>query len=37
LLCKEFVEKNGGTIEVETTVGAGSVFHFTVPMAAPAN
>ncbi|MBL0741162.1 sensor histidine kinase [Chryseolinea lacunae] len=32
LLCKEFVEKNGGTIEVRTAVGKGSAFYFTVPM-----
>ncbi len=31
VLCKEFVEKNGGTIEVESTEGGGSIFTFTVP------
>jgi signal transduction histidine kinase len=36
LLCKEFVEKNGGTITVETAVGKGSTFFFTVPVASPA-
>ncbi len=30
LLCKEFVEKHNGKIWVESQVGGGSVFHFTL-------
>ena len=30
-LCKDFIEQNGGTIWVESTLGAGSAFSFTVP------
>ncbi len=31
LLCREFVIKNGGTITVESLVGKGSQFSFTIP------
>jgi two-component system sensor histidine kinase/response regulator len=33
MLCREFAEKNGGTISVKTTAGEGSIFSFTVPAA----
>lgn len=32
ILCKEFVERNGGTLSVESEPGNGSTFSFTLPL-----
>jgi signal transduction histidine kinase/streptogramin lyase len=34
ILCKEFINKNGGTLRVTSTPGSGSTFTFTLPSAA---
>ena len=31
IICKEFIEKNGGTIFVESKIGEGTTFNFTLP------
>jgi len=33
LLCKEFIEQNGGQLNVESTEGKGSTFSFSIPKA----
>ncbi|MBN2174148.1 MAG: HAMP domain-containing histidine kinase [Bacteroidales bacterium] len=32
VLCKDFIEKNGGKIMVESIVSQGTTFHFTLPV-----
>jgi len=35
ILCKEFIEKHGGNLKVDSKVGEGSNFHFTLPIFEP--
>lgn len=36
LICKEFIEQNGGSISVESKPGEGSLFRFSLPASPPA-
>jgi len=31
IICKDFIEKNGGKLLIESEEGKGSIFHFTLP------
>lgn len=33
VICREFVEKNGGKIGVNSSPGNGATFYFTIPLA----
>ena len=35
ILCKDFVENNGGKMNVESKIGEGSKFFFSLPLAKP--
>lgn len=37
IICKEFIEKNGGRLWIESEEGKGSTFCFTLPTAPPSN
>ena len=32
ILCKDFVEKHGGELTVQSQIGKGSIFSFTLPL-----
>ena len=36
-LCKDYVNKNGGRIWVESQLGEGTTFHYTIPRQQPPN